>query len=252
VHPELFLDVKDFQITTGEKTMRTYNLRQSRDLLQVDPKTFDRWLKKAKIAPQRSLADPREKLLTEEQILLLAQEHGREVHLPDPEQSEGAKASLTPTTPDGRLSALEQGIARRLDQIEELVRTLIVDLRRDLAQPSPREHPPAAPKPAQTSPTPTGVSTKKRGKKAAKSKGLPRTLIPLHVFRSIHGVSEKAAEYAIVTGRLPIERGKWLYRNRYTTTALDVQGRQQFYLLFHERDTFQRCKECPHVEQVIT
>ena len=232
--------------------MRTYNLRQSRDLLQVNPKTFDRWLKKAKIVPLRSRADPREKLLTEEQILLLAQEHGREVHFPDPEQSEDAKASLTTTTLDERLSALEQGIARRLDQVEERVRTLVADLRCDLAQPSQREHLAAAPKPAQTSPTRTRVSTMKRTKKAGKSKELPRTLIPLHIFRTMHGISEKTAEHAIETGRLPVERGKWLYRNRYTTTALDVQGRQQFYLLFHERDTFQRCKACPHVEQVIT
>ncbi len=234
---------------TGEKTMRTYNLKQSRDLLQVDPKTFGRWLEKAKIDKQINLADPREKLLTEGQILLLAQAHGRKVHFPVSEQSEDTKASVTLTTLDERLSALEQVIARRFDQIEEQVRIVIADLQRNLAQatPSPREHPPVAPKrKAQAASTPT----RKRAKKVAKSRRLPRTLIPLHVFRTLHGISEKAAEHAIETGRLPVARGKWLYQKRYTTTALDGQGRQQFYLLFHERNSFQRCKACPHTGQM--
>ena len=246
--------ISNERIDTGEKTMRTYNLKQSREFLQVDPKTFDRWLKKAKINKPINLADTREKLLTEEQILMLAQAHGRKVHFPASEQSEDAKDPVTLATLEERLSALEQMIARRFDQVEEQVRTLIADLQRDLAQAIrlTREHPPAAPKrAAQVASTPTRVSTRKRAKKAAKSKGLPRMLIPLHVFRSTHGIPEKAAEYAIETGRLPVARGKWLYQGRYTTTALDGQGRQQFYILFHERESFQRCKACPHVEQVI-
>ena len=108
--------------------MRTYNFRQSREFLQVDPKTFDRWLEKAKIHKLINLADSREKLLTEEQILMLAQAHGRDVHFPASEQSEDAKASVTLATLDERLSALEQMIAHRFDQVEEQVRTLIADL----------------------------------------------------------------------------------------------------------------------------
>ena len=126
--------------------MRSYNVTQTLALLKVDPKTFARWLKKERIdlSEQINPADPREKLLTDEQILLLAQKHGRTVHFPALEQSEGAKDSVTLATLNERLSALEQVIARRLDQVEEQVRTLIADL--EQAIPSPREHPPAAPK----------------------------------------------------------------------------------------------------------
>lgn len=236
-----------------ENTMSGYNLTKARKILQVDAKTFVRWLKKDEIEPQINPADPREKLLTTEQILQLGQGHGRTVHFPAAEQPKGAQAPLTPDTLEKRLSALERVITRRLDQQEEHFRTLIGDLRRDLTQStsSPHVHVLAAPKPAQSSSVPTRVSAKQRVKKAVSSKRLPGTLIPLHVFRSLHGVSQKAAEYAVETGKLPVVRGKWLYQNRYTTAALDGQGRQQFYVLFHERESFQRCKACPHVEQVI-
>ena len=236
-----------------ENTMSGYNLTKARQILQVDAKTFARWLQKAEIEPQINPADPREKLLTTEQILQLGQGHGRTVHFPAAEQPKGEQAPLTPATLGKELSELKQVFTRRLDRQEEIFRTLIGDLQRDLAQttPSPRVQSLAAPKPAPSSPVPTRVSTRKRTKKAVSSKRLPRTLIPLHIFRSMHGVSQKAAEYAVETGKLPVVRGKWLYQNRYTTAALDEQGRQQFYALFHERDAFQHCKECPHVEQVI-
>ncbi len=236
-----------------DNAMGRYTLTEARKILHVDAKTFARWLKQDGIEPQINLADPREKLLTAEQILLLGQRHGRIVHFPAREQAEGAQEPLAPDMLEKRLSELERGFTRRLDQQEELFRTLIGDLRRDLAQtmPSLHLHPLAAPKPVPSSSVPTRVSAKQRVKKAASSKRLPRTLIPLHVFRSMHGVSQKAAEYAVETGKLPVVHGKWLYQNRYTTAALDRQGRQQFYALFHERDAFQHCKECPHVEQVI-
>ena len=174
-----------------EITISRYNLTKAREILQVDAKTFVRWLKQDGIEPQINPADPREKLLTPEQILLLGQGHGRTVHFPAPEQLEGAHASLALDKLDERLSALERVITRRLDQVEEHFCTLIGDLRRDLAQttPSPRVHSPAAPKPAQSSSVPTRIWAKQRAKKAAISKRLPGTLIPLHVFRSLHGVS---------------------------------------------------------------
>jgi hypothetical protein len=237
--------------------MRTYNFRQCQELLQVDPKTFGRWLEKAKIDPsqQVNLADPRQKFLTEEQILMLAQAHGREVHFPAPEQSEDTSPTVTLAQLYDRLTALEQVIASRFDQVEEQVRTLVADLRRDLATQAtatPAPHPQAAPKPvkvAAAAPVKARASTRPRAKKGAKAKSLPRGLVALPAFRNLHGVSEKAVEHAIEVGRLPVVRGKWLVNSRYVATALDGQGRQQFYALFSERQGFQRCEHCPSSAQ---
>ena len=46
---------------------RRFNFRQCQELLQVDPKTFSRWLQKAHIDPSQQVnrADPRQKWLSE-------------------------------------------------------------------------------------------------------------------------------------------------------------------------------------------
>jgi hypothetical protein len=248
---------RDVVSTPEAETMRTYNFRQCQELLQVDPKTFGRWLEKAKIDPSKqvNLADPRQKYLTEEQILMLAREHGREMHFPAPEQSEDAKASVTLATLDDRLTTLEEVIAHRFDQVEEQVRTLIADLRRDLVAqanitPAPREYAPApTPRPAKTvlaAHAPARTSTKKRTKKGARAKPLPRALVPLSVFKSEHKVSDKAVEYALDKQKITVERGKWTHNNRNVMIALGQQGRHEFYQLFHEREGFLRCEQCPH------
>ena len=66
------------------------------------------------------------------------------------------------------------------------------------------------------------------------------------MFAREHGVSEGAADHAAQTGKLTVECGKWLYNSRYITTALDQQGQSEFYALFHEREGFRECSECPH------
>lgn len=223
--------------------MRTYNFRRSQELLQVDPKTFGRWLEKAGIDPKQqvNLADPREKFLTEEQIRLLAREHGRELP-PLDEEHEPEQPPITLAQLYERLSAFEQEMGRRFDELTGLLASLEKRITQALGSQikatqgaAPRPSPPRMPA--------------KRPTKKTKGKGLPRGLTPVHVFRSLHHVSEKAVEHAIEAGKLPVVRGKWLYQHRYTTTALDAQGRQQFYVVFHEREGFQRCEHCPSSEQ---
>ena len=108
---------------------RTFNFRQSQELLQVDPKTFSKWLKQAGIDPSKQVnaADPRQKWLTEEQILILARDHGREVHFPplDQEDKQEPPAAIILTTVDEGLAALEQQITHRFDQVEAQLRTAI-------------------------------------------------------------------------------------------------------------------------------
>src|SRR5437016_1774281 len=95
----------------------TYNKDQSRRLLKVDTKTFDRWLVKANITPVRDDYDPRRKLLTYEQLCTLADLHKRprpplsEEKSPEPEE-------VTPAMLTKQITDLEQMITQRLDAIE--------------------------------------------------------------------------------------------------------------------------------------
>ncbi len=229
---------------------RTFNFRQSRELLRVDPKTFQKWLQKADIDPtkQVNLADSRERYLTEEQLTLLAKQHGRT--LPPLDSQPELPATMAAAMLAERLALLEQEITQHFKRLEAQglqILQIIADLQQHLANlertvPLQREHKPAVQKGGSSSTrTPT-----KNAKKRTKGKKLPRTLIPLHVFAREHGVSEGAADHAAQTGKITVECGKWLYNSRYITNALDQEGQSEFYALFHERESFRDCRECPH------
>jgi hypothetical protein len=243
---------------------RTFNFRQSRELLRVDPKTFQKWLQKADIdsTKQVNLADSRERYLTEDQLTLLAKQHGRT--LPPLDNQPELPATVTAAMLAERLALLEQEITQHFRRLEvqglEILQ-IIADLQQHLANlertvPMQREHKLAVQKDGSSSsstPVPKieheSSSTKtptKNAKKRTKGKKLPRTLIPLHMFAREHGVSEGAADHAVQTGKIAVECGKWLYNSRYITTALDQRGQSEFYVLFHEREGFRDCRECPH------
>jgi hypothetical protein len=244
---------------------RTFNFRQSQELLQVDPKTFSRWLEKAHIDPSKQVnrADPRQKWLTEEQILLLAKEHGRDVQLPpaDQEDEPEPRPAAILTTVDERLFALEQKVTHRFDQLDARMEHVLAELQRIRVSASPQNLPTApAPRARNAAPSASASTTpstrtaappkptaKKRGKRKAKArKLLPGTLTPLATFRQAHGISEKAVEIAVQRNKLAVVRGEWVYEHRPIGIALDRQGEQQFVALFGERQEFQRCGDCPH------
>src|SRR5947209_4413331 len=81
-----------------------YTSEQARKLLEVDGKTFLKWLERDAIAPQISKRDNRIKLFTREQIEQLAERHDRVVRFED------ETAALTVNV-DERLDALEARMA---------------------------------------------------------------------------------------------------------------------------------------------
>src|SRR5438067_8783620 len=97
---------------------RTFSFRQSRELLRVDPKTFQKWLQKAGIDPtkQVNLADTRERYLTEEQLAMLAKQHGRTLPPLNSQPEPPEPVSLAMLV--DRLALLEQEIALHFDQLE--------------------------------------------------------------------------------------------------------------------------------------
>jgi len=221
--------------------MHTYNKDQSRKLLKVDAKTFDKWLAKAKIIPEPDAYDTRQKLLTYEQIVMLADLHKRP-RPPLPEEDEPEPADVTLATLDERLNALEHLITQRFADLQHELTNLGQRItfttqgsQTEVKSPAPRPLPAKKP-----------ITARKPAKRAAKTKQLPKTLVPLSVFKGKHKVSDKAVEYAIEREKLAVERGKWLYDGRTIMIALSQQGRHEFYEAFHEREGFQRCEKCPH------
>ena len=243
---------------------RTFNFRQSRELLRVDPKTFQKWLQKADIDPdrQKNLADARERYLTEEQLTLLARQHGRT--LPPLDSQPELPVTVTAAMLAERLVQLEQEITQHFKRLEAQaiqILQIIADLQQHLpnlerAVPLQGEHKlavqkggsssPSAPAPKIEHESSSTRTPTKNARKRTKGKKLPRTLIPLHVFAREHGVSEGAADHAAQAGKIRVEFGKWLYNSRYITAALDQRGRSEFYTLFHEREGFRGCRQCPH------
>ncbi len=257
---------------------RRFNFTQCIELLHTNAKTFARWLEDDGIdaAKQRDLADPRQKYLTEEQLVLMARKREIDLHLPDPEQKGDEASRILAAMSDG-FATLQQHINERFEQLTVETETAVADLRHDLEQQlnshlgqieihlsdlqgehqhtdtpaTSQERPPTpistAKHAASTSPPrPTATIRTKRTTKTKAKKALPRTLTPLSIFRQAHGISEKAVENAVQREKLPVRRGAWLYQHRYITTALDRQGQQQFYALFSEREGFKLCDTCPH------
>lgn len=232
-------------------SQKTYNKAQCLKLLKVDAKTFDKWLEKAGITPEPDTYDTRQKLLTYEQICLLADEHKRP-RPPLPVEDEPEPAELTPTTLYKRIDALEQMLTQRLDTLQREMAGLAQRIT------TPQERPlTPAPHASNTAPTisastprtttPPRLTRQARSKRKAKARqNLPGTLTPLATFRQLHNISAKAVEIAIEKNRLAVQRGAWLYQHRSITIALDRQGQQQFHTLFSEREGFQLCKGCPH------
>ena len=96
----------------------TYNFSQSCELLQTNPKTFKAWLAQAGIdaTKQIDLADPRQKLITKVQLLLLAEQHGRVLPSLDEE--------VEPASSDEQTQTRLTRVADRIEEVAGLYATL--------------------------------------------------------------------------------------------------------------------------------
>ena len=232
-------------------SQKTYNKAHCLKLLQVDAKTFDKWLEKAGITPELDTYDTRQKLLTYEQVVSLADKHKRP-RPPLPTEEVPEPTEVTPTALYQRIDALEQMLTQRLDTLQREM----AGLAQRITTPQERPLTPAplvsntAPAISTSTPrttTPPQLTRQARSKRKAKTrKNLPGTLTPLATFRQLHNISAKAVDIAIEKNRLTVQRGAWLYQHRSITVALDRQGQQQFYTLFSQREGFQQCDLCDH------
>src|SRR5947207_15730537 len=99
---------------------RRYNFGQSADLLRTNPKTFIKWLAEDGIdaSKQRDPADPRQKYITEEQIISMAKKREIDLHLPDPNRKPESSATRILAAVNSRFTSLEQEMVQRFDQLE--------------------------------------------------------------------------------------------------------------------------------------
>jgi uncharacterized protein YoxC len=101
---------------------KRYTLTDCYTLLQVDPKTFRRWLDKAQMIPQVSRADDRVKYLTEEQVVELAHLHDRQLPETIPQQEATLAAGTYKLVVD-QIEELHQSHAQTGEQVHVLQKT---------------------------------------------------------------------------------------------------------------------------------
>ena len=82
---------------------KTYTFAECYKLLDVDPKTFGRWLEKAGIDPKKQVSkvDNRIRFLTHQQLLELAGAHGRTLTPPE-------EQAATESVPPGAYKLLQE------------------------------------------------------------------------------------------------------------------------------------------------
>src|SRR5579859_1286930 len=96
-----------------------FTFKESCELLQINPKSFQQWLKKAKIDPEKQIdkSDPRKKYLTRDQLIMLAEEHGRTLSFEEEEPEHPSGDAIEAL--DGRLATWEQQITNRIAEAIE-------------------------------------------------------------------------------------------------------------------------------------
>ncbi|MGB8348211.1 MAG: hypothetical protein WCD86_25240 [Ktedonobacteraceae bacterium] len=230
--------------------MRMYTLTECCTLFGVNPKTFHKWLGQEGIRPQSSRADTRVRYLTQEQVEYLTHVYGRKLAACEELPSGERVASVSDNTLGERLDQYEQRLTVLEDQVRwcnEMLHTVQQWMEMLTVQAIPTSTDPVGPPPAQKrsslerrSPSATRTKKNHRGKK------LPQTLVLLRVFAEQHRVSVKQASAAGQSGKIAVVRGKWLVNSRWATEALDQRGRQEFYGVFHTKEGFLPCNDCPH------
>ncbi|MBA2397072.1 MAG: hypothetical protein H0V70_30490 [Ktedonobacteraceae bacterium] len=285
----------------------TFKFKESYALLATNAKTFNGWLRKVGIDPdqQVNLVDPREKYITNEQLHLLAELHGRS--LPDwVDQETEQQEPMTLDNLAERFAAYQQQVLQRFDQVDRVLLQMLLQLQEMMSKLQTQE--PSLPqtvhfdqlkqsllqistslqqmnghsksgqllqqpevlesvsvsapvderqesdhtaiaqaKPVQqkapTKPKPSGGNKKK---KPARGKKLPAGLILLRDFANQHGIVTERASAAGRSGKIHLTQGKWLVNSRWASEAIDAQGQHDFYEVFHEREDFTACPQCPH------
>jgi hypothetical protein len=220
---------------------KTYTFSECYELLNVDPKTFRRWLEKANIDPDQQVSkiDNRIKFLTEEQIQQLARDHERDL--------QSAPTRTVESISPAAYKLLAEQLAERLDNAEHNMQLLQDDLKnawliigscqQSINNLEDQLHQ-ALQRPQER--------TRKARDAAESAEGLPEGLITWRSFADLHHVSQTTTGSHIANGFIKVIRGKWKMGRVYVKEAFDAQGRRDFWVQFHGTSSFLACDDCPH------
>jgi len=233
---------------------RTYTFAECYKLLNVDPKTFGRWLEKASIDPKQQVSkvDNRIRYLTQEQLEQLANDHGRTLTPPD------VQASTTESVPPGAYKLLQE----RLDSVEHKLNEALDDISSTRTEiytstPSRSELQDALDLLGKAMERITSLEEQitqlQAPKRATKAKStpdasdvLPEGLIPWRTFADLHKMSQTTTGRYIDQGIIHAVRGRWKVASGYVKEAFDSQGKHDFWVQFHNKEGFTSCDDCPH------
>jgi hypothetical protein len=258
-------------------TTKTYTYGECYAALHVDAKTFRRWLAKAGIQQnQISRLDERVKFLTEDQLRMLAEQHGR----PWPPAT---RPVVTPSMPgqvklaldriDDRLAGLsteyaklahvvsqhDEELASQFHQLEEQSRLLadalvrinqaqatIADQAAQIASLIEQFQAASRPRAARRQRSASQAGESGETADQAGPPELPPDLVGAAEFAEAHGINVGTAKSAYQSGRIPTRRGKWRGPGRNPiTVALDAEGRARFHELYAgHRDFVRACQDC--------
>jgi small-conductance mechanosensitive channel len=229
--------------------LKTFTFSECYHLLDVDAKTFRRWLDKAGIDPEKqvSKADSRVKFLTENQIEDLALAHGRPwppLPKPDDQAQPGPGSVKLLSQRVDELAAQLAGAYERIGMLEALndvMQQQIESLTKLLDNQAEQI---AALTVAQQQERPTRRTREQQPADAAS--GLPDGLIPWRTFANLHRTPQTTTSRYIQQGHIHVIRGKWKVENGYVKEALDAKGRRDFWVQFHNSSGFTACDDCPH------
>jgi len=244
---------------------KTYTFSECYKLLNVDPKTFGRWLEKAGIDPKQQVSkvDNRIRFLTQAQVDQLATDHGRTL-TPQSEQEEDATPGMYKLLAE-RLDTLEH----KFEEVQEDMyaarsdiftstpsRSEVLDLEvqlrdtRELLSTFTERISTLEQQLSQAQETITLLQAPRRATKAQKppdtTEALPEDLIAWRAFTDLHKCSQTTTGRYIEQGMIHAVKGKWKIGNGYVKEALDAAGRRDFWVQFHSKDGFTSCDDCPH------
>lgn len=244
---------------------KTYTFSECYKLLNVDPKTFGRWLEKAGIDPKQQVSkvDNRIRFLTQAQVDQLATDHGRTLTAQN-EQEEDATPGMYKLLAE-RLDTLE----RKLEEAQEDMYTTRSDIFTSTASRSETVELEAQLREtrellstftdristleqqlSQAQETIAMLQAPRRATKTQKPSetvdALPENLVAWRAFTNLHRAPQTTVKRYIEQGFIHAVKGKWKVDNGYVQEALDAAGRRDFWVQFHIKDGFTSCDDCPH------
>ena len=225
---------------------KTYTFSECYRLLDVDAKTFGRWLEKAGIDPKQQISkiDNRIRYLTQDQLEQLASDHGR---ILSQQQEQPSTESVAPGTYKLLLERVEN-LSSQVERHGRIWQDLLAKLEHQAERISTLEE--------QLTEAQQTITTLQAPKRTTKVRNpsedtlpedtLPEGFIPWRPFADLHHIGHTTVHRHIQQGIVHTIKGKWKIGNAYVKDLIGAQGQRDIWIYCHENENFLTCDNCPH------